>query len=212
MGRASKVVFAGALCVTLMGALSCGGQRAQRAEPAEGASAKDAQGRPLVEMDGGSLRALSAEAFLDKYAIDDEVEEARVVGEEVVAAAHDDGAAEAAVDFALRFNKPFAIVPCCTCSKDFPNRTMEKAVSTVNAETGEAQTTTKRVLVKSYEDLVEYLRRKDSRIRSDRLGFGGKNQVLYMLPEPGVLCLSEQKIPQTLTETKSTQSLRVKVY
>lgn len=61
MGRASKVVFAGALCVTLMGALSCGGQRAQRAEPAEGASAKDAQGRPLVEMDGGSLRALSAE-------------------------------------------------------------------------------------------------------------------------------------------------------
>ena len=61
MGRASKVVFVGALCVTLMGALSCGGQRAQRAEPAEGASAQDAQGRPLVEMDGGSLRALSAE-------------------------------------------------------------------------------------------------------------------------------------------------------
>ena len=35
---------------------------------------------------------------------------------------HVDGAAEALVDFALAFNKPFAVVPCCTCSKDFPNR------------------------------------------------------------------------------------------
>merc|ERR1712151_879499 len=40
---------------------------------------------------------------------------------------HPDGAAEAIIDFALQYNKPFAVVPCCTCSKDFPNRFLPEA-------------------------------------------------------------------------------------
>mmetsp|Transcript_76482 Transcript_76482/g.224461 ORF Transcript_76482/g.224461 Transcript_76482/m.224461 type:complete len:439 (+) Transcript_76482:38-1354(+) len=83
---------------------------------------------------------------------------------------HLDGAAEAVVDFALRFKKPFAIVPCCVCSKDFPRRTLSDAV------TGKSR------LVRSYGDLLKYLLCKDTRIRRATLDFEGKNEVLYLPP------------------------------
>lgn len=92
----------------------------------------------------------------------------------VVLGLHLDGAAEAAVDFALRFNKPFAIVPCCTCSKQFPRRVLVDV---------SASGIVQRKPVKTYEDLVEYLSRKDPRIKSATLNFGGKNKVLYLLPD-----------------------------
>ena len=133
----------------------------------------------------------------------------------------------------------FAIVPCCTCSKDFPNRmmTVEHTTATTTATstsittsatttattiitttattaatatsttttTATATTTTtsassttslpdatptltntctapKTKLVKSYNDLVTYLMRKDPRIRRATLDIGGKNTVLYLLP------------------------------
>ena len=60
---------------------------------------------------------------------------------------HCDGATEYIVDFALKFNISFAIMPCCTCSKDFPNRKLNGR------------------LVKSYDELVTYLKNQDSRIK-----------------------------------------------
>ena len=86
----------------------------------------------------------------------------------VVLGLHPDGAAEPIVDFCLQHNKAFAILPCCTCSKDFPNRRNEKDGK----------------LIKSYTDFVDYLKRKDPvRIHSAKLeGMGGRNLVLYMMP------------------------------
>ena len=78
---------------------------------------------------------------------------------------HCDGAAEYIVDFALKFNVSFAIMPCCTCSKDFPNRKLNGR------------------LVKSYDDLVAYLKAKDSRIKEETITSfpaGSKNKVLYI--------------------------------
>ena len=80
----------------------------------------------------------------------------------LAAGMHPDNAAEPIIDFALRYGKPFAIVPCCTCSKDFPKRTLRGK------------------LVKSYEDFVEYLSQKDPRIQVSVLDMEGKNRVLYM--------------------------------
>ena len=77
---------------------------------------------------------------------------------------HCDGAAEPIIDFALAHGKAFAIVPCCTCSKQFPHRRMNGAP------------------VKSYESLVSYLLAKDPRIRKTRLDFDGRNACLYFRP------------------------------
>ena len=75
-----------------------------------------------------------------------------------------DGAAEPIIDFALAHGKAFAIVPCCTCSKQFPHRRMNGAP------------------VKSYESLVSYLLAKDPRIKKTRLDFDGRNACLYFRP------------------------------
>lgn len=75
---------------------------------------------------------------------------------------HPDQAAEAIVDFAIRNNKPFAIVPCCVYSRDFPHRRLKSGVR-----------------VTTYEQLLQYLKEKQSGIQSRTLPMGGKNQVLF---------------------------------
>lgn len=86
----------------------------------------------------------------------------------LVVGLHPDQATEPLIDFALRLNKPFVTIPCCTCSKDFPQRTIQSG-----PRTGK--------LVKAYADFVEYLKAKDSRIQEATLDFEGKNRVLYMI-------------------------------
>lgn len=99
------------------------------------------------------------------YEVDTDEEVLRILqNAALVTGMHLDGAAEASVDFALALNKPFAIVPCCTCSKDFPSRLLDGK------------------LVRQYDDLVEYLMRKDKRIQKSTLDFEGKNVVLWMKP------------------------------
>ena len=78
---------------------------------------------------------------------------------------HPDHATEAIVDFAIKLNKPFAIIPCCTCSKQFPNRLRP------NKEK-----------VKNYEGLIEHLLLKHEEIKIAHLEFEGKNKILYRLP------------------------------
>ncbi len=79
---------------------------------------------------------------------------------------HPDQAAEHIVDFALSHNIPFALVPCCVYSKQFPKRKLPDGT-----------------LVKSYEQLLQHLRSKDKRIKQEDLPFEGKNIVLWFDPE-----------------------------
>lgn len=78
---------------------------------------------------------------------------------------HSDQATESILDAALALKKPFAILPCCVFSNEFPNRILNGR------------------LVKSYDDFLKYLSLKDSRIRIDYLPFVGRNKVLYMKEE-----------------------------
>ncbi|OQR81464.1 hypothetical protein THRCLA_11707 [Thraustotheca clavata] len=75
---------------------------------------------------------------------------------------HPDEATEPIVDYALRVNKPFAVVPCCVMSRKFPNRLYNGEV------------------VGTYDTFIAYLKAKDPRIQSAFLPFAGKNQVLFM--------------------------------
>jgi len=84
---------------------------------------------------------------------------------DLLAGLHCDGAAEPIIDFALAHGKAFAIVPCCTCSKQFPRRR--------NAQGGP---------VRSYDDLLAYLLAKDPRIKKTRLDFEGRDACLYFRP------------------------------
>eukprot|EP00038_Savillea_parva_P013851 m.212969 g.212969 ORF g.212969 m.212969 type:complete len:472 (-) comp26317_c0_seq1:86-1501(-) len=77
---------------------------------------------------------------------------------------HTDGAAEPMIDLALQMGKPFACVPCCACSRDFPSRKFR----------GKA--------VRSYADLCDYLQSKDERIERATLDMDGRNIVLYFTP------------------------------
>ena len=74
---------------------------------------------------------------------------------------HPDSATESIVDFALAMDKPFAVVPCCVCAVDFPDR----AVST-------------------YREFVSYLAAKaPGRIGVVEIeGFEGRNICVYSLP------------------------------
>jgi hypothetical protein len=95
----------------------------------------------------------------------------------VVLGMHPDQATDAIVDFALEFGKPFAVVPCCTYSKEFPKR--RRPPSPANPNGGG--------LVTTHKHLVEYLLAKAPGLcRTATLPFGGMNTVVYSLgTEPG---------------------------
>ncbi|KAF1329131.1 hypothetical protein FI667_g6262, partial [Globisporangium splendens] len=76
---------------------------------------------------------------------------------------HPDEATEVIVDTALARRKPFAIVPCCVMSRQFPDRKCADGTP-----------------VATYEAFVTYLKEKDSRIQTAFLPFSGRNQVLYL--------------------------------
>jgi len=79
----------------------------------------------------------------------------------VIIGLHPDQAVEAIVDFALEHNKPFAVIPCCTYYKEFPKRKWNGKP------------------VKTYDELCGYLIDKDTRIKTEILGFEGKNKLIY---------------------------------
>jgi hypothetical protein len=80
----------------------------------------------------------------------------------VIVGLHPDQAVEAIIDFALATNKPFAVLPCCVYSKEFPKRQLRGKP------------------VRKYEELVEYLVAKaPTQIGIDILGFEGRNILLY---------------------------------
>eukprot|EP00934_Nitzschia_sp_Nitz4_P006747 Nitzschia sp. Nitz4//scaffold61_size107673//8561//9703//NITZ4_004221-RA/size107673-processed-gene-0.49-mRNA-1//1//CDS//3329555668//6737//frame0 len=93
------------------------------------------------------------------------VEECETILQEasVCVGLHPDECTEDIVDVALRFNKPFAIVPCCVFSGFFPLRTLADGKP-----------------VRTYEELLEYLLAKDERLRQQVLPFEGRNVVIYL--------------------------------
>mmetsp|Transcript_29709 Transcript_29709/g.72370 ORF Transcript_29709/g.72370 Transcript_29709/m.72370 type:complete len:502 (-) Transcript_29709:68-1573(-) len=78
---------------------------------------------------------------------------------------HPDQATEPIVDWALKLNKPFAVIPCCVFGYEHRDRKLRNGNP-----------------VYSYEDYVNYLQEKDPAIQRTFLPFHGKNQVLYKLP------------------------------
>ncbi|OWZ08360.1 hypothetical protein PHMEG_00019114 [Phytophthora megakarya] len=79
---------------------------------------------------------------------------------------HPDEATDSILDVAIKFNKPFAVVPCCVFGQKFPDRRL----------TGGSK-------VLSYENLVEYLTAKHPDIEKAFLPFDGKNLVLFRRPK-----------------------------
>ena len=76
---------------------------------------------------------------------------------------HADGATEAIVDAALRYRKPFVVVPCCVFPRLFPQRTVREE------ETG------RHVQVRSHEQFCRYLVDKHPGFRIETLPFEGRN-------------------------------------
>ena len=86
---------------------------------------------------------------------------------EVLVGVHADGATEAIVDAALKYNKPFIVVPCCV----FPNFFQQRFIDVMDEETKEM----KRTRVRSTEQFCQYLLEKDPRFKLVELPFVGRN-------------------------------------
>lgn len=87
----------------------------------------------------------------------------RLTGFDLVCGMHPDQATEPLVDLALAMNKPFAVVPCCIYSAQFPSRRLVDG----------SQVTT-------YEQFLQYLVEKDpENIKIQELDFEGKNKVVF---------------------------------
>ena len=88
---------------------------------------------------------------------------------------HPDQATEDILDLALKYNKSVAIVPCCVFAELFPNRFLPPSEVIVDdSKRG------KKTQVRTYEEFIQYLLSKDSRLKLHTLPFEGRNQVVYL--------------------------------
>lgn len=78
---------------------------------------------------------------------------------------HADGATEAIVDTALKYHKPFVVVPCCVFPNLFQFRTIEEVDHLVQ--------------VRSHDQFCRYLLRKDPRFVMTELPFAGRNIAIW---------------------------------
>lgn len=85
-----------------------------------------------------------------------------VHGCKVVVGLHPDQATGAVVDLALAFDLPFAVAPCCTFADDFPERMLASGAP-----------------VRTYDDLVEWLKARSLGTEVEFLPFQGKNLVVF---------------------------------
>ena len=88
--------------------------------------------------------------------------QAAVQSASVLIGMHADGATEAIVDAALKYRKPFVVVPCCVFPRLFNQRFLVKEDGT-------------KVPVRSHEQFCDYLLRKDKRFKREVLPFEGRN-------------------------------------
>lgn len=85
----------------------------------------------------------------------------------VLVGLHADGATEVIVDAALKYSKPFVVVPCCV----FPNLFHDRRVYD--------DETKGMVAVRSHEQFCQYLVAKDPRFRIETLPFEGRNVAIW---------------------------------
>jgi hypothetical protein len=78
---------------------------------------------------------------------------------------HADGATEAIVDAALRYEKPFCVIPCCVFPKLFPQRMVRED--------------DRQVQVRTHEQFCRYLVERDSRFVMETLPFEGRNVAIW---------------------------------
>mmetsp|Transcript_31272 Transcript_31272/g.81698 ORF Transcript_31272/g.81698 Transcript_31272/m.81698 type:complete len:316 (-) Transcript_31272:29-976(-) len=98
---------------------------------------------------------------------------------------HSDEATEAIVEAAVRFSKPFAVVPCCVFPSAFPNRRR------ANGGT-----------VRTYDEFCEWLREQAPGSNTALLPFAGRNRVIYR---------TMAGLPRGLNDWPQHQSLQVEV-
>lgn len=153
--RRVKVTSEGVSMATVVG-VGDDGDDANDDDRAVGEGSEDEEER---QEEDDFVEELSFEATLDAIR--------RVVHDStLVVALHPDQATDAALDFALQRELPFAIVPCCVYAKEFGKRRLADGRR-----------------VTSPEQLVEYLRQRaasfgvDARVQT--LPFPGKNVVVY---------------------------------
>jgi hypothetical protein len=103
---------------------------------------------------------------------------------------HPDQATEAILDLAGLLQVPYCLVPCCVFPSQFPQRTLKRS-RLASDETDGTSENEKRVPVKNYADLIEYLQQKAHQPSQmpqcvDHLAFHAtttsRNLVLYTLP------------------------------
>jgi len=80
----------------------------------------------------------------------------------VVAGLHADQATGGVMELGHAFCKPWAVVPCCTFADEFPERQLDDGRP-----------------VRTYDDLVEWLRTRFAKVEVDFLPFYGKNLAVY---------------------------------
>ena len=84
-----------------------------------------------------------------------------------VVALHPDEATDAVVDWAVKYRKPFAVVPCCVFARLFPDRRLWGSAGKCLGP------------VTNREELIEYLMAKDPCIRKTTLAFDGANTCVW---------------------------------
>ena len=110
----------------------------------------------------------------------DEAVEKAVRNASLIVGLHADGATEAIVDAALRYDKPFVVVPCCVFPNFFRHRFIyvddnDGDDDTVNSNGDEK----KKVAVRTHEQFCQYLLDKDDRFRREVLPFEGRNVAIW---------------------------------
>jgi hypothetical protein len=101
---------------------------------------------------------------------------------------HPDQAVDAIIDAALYKNISFFVVPCCTYSREFPNRRIPIPITVDdthannngngnNEKQNQNHKTTK--VVTTYDELLQYLENKSADIKRHVLPFEGRNVCLY---------------------------------
>jgi len=104
---------------------------------------------------------------------------------------HADGATEAIVDVALKFNKPFVVVPCCVFPNFFKSRTIlvectddndkddDNGKNKNNNNNNGTAHKMKSIPVRTHDQFCLYLLRKDPRFVMEQLPFEGRNIAIW---------------------------------
>jgi len=105
------------------------------------------------------------EEFASDHFVDDSVLEEKLKSCSVIVGLHPDRATGSVQEVALKYGKPYMIVPCCVFYREFPDRVLAnmKPVTTC-------------------EDLCEYLLSRDLNSTRMKLDFSGANQAIVSLP------------------------------